>query len=198
MSIHQRIIIFAGLAGLLSMPALAGNIVSNGGFESGASSWTATLGTNFNNYSPAAHAGNGFVDFSCNVQNGTYCQLDQGLMTSSGSAYTVSFWYNSDATGTRANPGLVVSWDGTTLQNITSHTVGYQQFVYSVTGGAGSTLLRFQGEAQGSGLDDVCVSSDNSCSSAATPEPASALLMVTGVALFGLSRRRRVRRSLQK
>lgn len=195
MSIHQRIIIFAGLAGLLSMPALAGNIVQNGDFESGPSGWNGTVGTNFNNFAPAAHAGHGFVDFSCNVQNGTFCQLDQLLLTSS-FAYTLSFWYNSDATGTRANPGLLVSWDGTTLQNITSHTVGYQQFVYSVTGGNGTTLLRFQGEAQASGLDDVCVSADNTCSSAATPEPASALLLVTAIALFGLTGRRRFRRSL--
>ena len=196
MSIHQRIIIFAGLAGLLSMPALAGNIVQNGDFEAGSFAWNATVGTNFNNFPPAAHAGAGFVDFICNVQNGTFCQLDQGLMTSSGSAYTVSFWYNSDATGTRATPGLLVSWGGATLQNITSHTVGYQQFVYNVTGGAGSTLLRFQGEAQASGLDDVCVSSDNSCASAATPEPSSAMLIWSGIALFGLTGRRLVRRSL--
>ena len=196
MSIHQRITIFAGLVGLLSMPALAGNIVQNGGFESLSVGWNATVGTNFNNFAPAAHAGNGYVDFICNVQNGTFCQLDQGLMTSSGSAYTVSFWYNSDDTASRANPGLLVSWGGTTLQNITSHTVGYQQFVYNVTAGSGSTLLRFQGEAQASGLDDVCVSSDNTCASAATPEPSSAFLICSGIALFGLTGRRLVRRSL--
>ena len=168
---------------LISLPAMATNIVINGGFEAGTTSPWVASGWFLGHNPGAAHSGDYFVDVGCH--NVSYlCDLSQTLTTSPGTSYDLSFFLYSDTLSDPGNVELQVLWNGTMVGDILGPNFGYQE--YDVTGlnatGASTQLLFRGSNAPGfSGLDDVSVVISTE-SGAAVPEPATILLLSTGLA----------------
>jgi hypothetical protein len=178
-----------------SVPALAANIVTDPGFESGVPNsytgdmgdgWFVTAGTGaICNVSGAAcgdagpaHTGTqmAFLDWS-----DSFNTISQTLATAIGQTYTISFWVAGD------QPNFLnVTFGGSTLFNGTAPaTPGYVQFTFDSTAASTSTVLAFSGQRTVRGvelLDDVSVTETT------VPEPATWLLMLS--ALVALRRPR--------
>ena len=137
----------------------AGNIVSNGGFETGDfSGWTT--GGNFtstavNTGSFYAHSGTYGAQFG---PVGPLGYLSQTLATAAGKSYLISFWLDSPD-GQTPNEFLV-SWNGTTLlDQINLGAIGWTniQFVVTATGASMVLQFGFRDDPSYLGLDDISV-----------------------------------------
>jgi MYXO-CTERM domain-containing protein len=191
---------------------VAGNLVSNCGFETNSFfSWTLTntsynpnpvIGSSpdpdtgvesftFNGMNP--NSGNEFAALGDSAQTPT--TLAQTFTDIAGTNLTFSFYVSTDNTG----GSLVADFDGTAvapaiLNNIVSS--GYQEYSYAVSA-TGSDTISFieQGPIGGYiGLDDVVVVDPPppNANVASTPEPSSlAFAAVTLLGLLVLARRRR-------
>jgi hypothetical protein len=124
-------------------------LLGNTGFESGATTWTASSGVITNSASQAAHAGSykAWLDGYGTTHTDT---LSQTVTIPSGcGGATLSFWLHVDTdetTTTTAYDKLTVAAKGTTLatySNLDAST-GYVQKTLTVTG-SGSTTVTFTG-----------------------------------------------------
>ena len=176
-------------------PLHAQNLLNNPGFESGLTGWRAT--------GPACDywGGSARVDpasgFGSSPRSGAadaafpqyasscYGQISQNILTTSGGVYNVSFFaaaFGGSPDSFRASFAGVVLMD----QPLTT---SYQLYSFDVTATGSSSVLDLEGwNAPGvEAVDDVSVTR-------VTPEPASFVLMATGLTgLAGLARRRRKR-----
>jgi hypothetical protein len=201
---------FASGAAAASVAAPSGpaNLVNNGSFELGDPSqvpgagawnlydnpvgWTVTGPSGLelrNGVAGTAQDGNVFAE----LDSAGNVTISQTLDTVAGKTYDLSFWY-SDRPGTGAATngmtfsagslsGTLDGHDNTGSDNDWHLYTG--QFVASQTG---PTTLTF---AAGGISDSYGESLDNIRVTAAVPEPATCALMASGLALLGLSRRRR-------
>ena len=167
---------FKATAGLIALAVLAGpaaqaqNLVQNGGFETGNFlSWTVadSIGNTTvrasdpTGFEGPSHSGSFFAGFGNN--SNTDGSISQELTTTSGQAYTISFYLdnNSAAAGYDATPNdFSATFGSTTLQfqsDIAPET--YQKYSYIVTAQSAQTLLTFAGydNPYHLGLDDVSV-----------------------------------------
>ena len=189
--------------------AMAGNIVTNGGFETGdLTGWT----TNRNALDPwiigppgyssqggpsSAHSGLYFVTEGCDVLGGpcvgagaTEDYLYQDLTTVPGGIYTLSFYYDQGRECGGGTCELEVLFGGVSVLDLKLSSgrntdPGYS--FYSVTGltaTSTTTRLQFDGNQDYSfdALDDVSVSQ--------IPEPTSLILGGIGLLTLGLCRSR--------
>jgi hypothetical protein len=186
--------------------SIAGNLVANCGFESGDfTSWTTsgndvplTLGNlygvegvdPFDGISP--NSGDNQAFFADLVANST--TLQQMIATTATDLYTVSFFVAQDTSigkqDTESN-GFSASFGGVTLTSLTGVPVqGYTEYSFLVTASSSSSLLSltFGNDLGEFLLDDISVVNDTP---AATPEPATFLLLGTGLAGFAGALRRR-------
>jgi hypothetical protein len=123
-------------------------LLGNTGFESGATTWTASSGVITNSSSQAAHAGSwkAWLDGYGTTHTDT---LSQTVTIPSGcTGATLSFWLHVDTaeTGTTAYDKLTVAAGGTTLatySNVNASS-GYVQKTLTVSG-TGSKTLTFTG-----------------------------------------------------
>ena len=187
---------------------VAGNLVSNCGFETGDfTGWTIGGDTDnpggyyFGVDGFDANSGNdgAFMSQDFNDDGIGSVSLSQTLATTAGDTYSVSFWLDQD---TPPYVNYIHSFDSTfgssTLLNITPRValpgaVGtYTQYTYSETATGASTALTFSFENDDWfwSFDDVSVT-DTSAS--ATPEPSTWIL--AGAALGALFLLKRVRSS---
>jgi hypothetical protein len=185
--------------------AVAGNLVTNCGFETGDfTGWTIdgnTLNPGDNYYGVDgidANSGNfgaymsqDFVDAGM-VPVG----LSQMLATSVGSVYDITFWLEQDTAPTLGyTHAFTASWGGTAIQSLTP-TVGspgsvgsftQYSFVETATGTSTALQFSFENDDQYWSFDDVSV-----VGTATTPEPSTGV--VGGISLGALlllwSRRR--------
>jgi hypothetical protein len=164
--------------------AIAGNLVVNCGFETGnQNGWTETRaspGTLFGitGIAPAS----GLYAHYFGATAGIDDAIAQVLVTTPGQAYLVSFMLDTSGL---APAHFNVSWNGSTLLDLTN-PVDQPFTAYSfVVFGTGSDTLRFASHDQFgfTQLDDVSVVTTD------TPEPASLAILATAVA--GLAARRR-------
>jgi hypothetical protein len=188
-------------AGASLCDGIAGNIVTNCGFETGNfTPWTVVDPSGFtvlggpSDAPSGPNSGNFFADLGALGSDGT---LSQTLTTVPGQTYNFAFWLASD--GDTPND-FTATWDATNVFTQASiPAMPYTLFTFSETAAAPSTTITFLERNDNGflGLDDVSVVPTGA---AAAPEPGTlgsclALGLVTGGVL--LARRRKARFSLQ-
>ncbi|MET8277679.1 M28 family peptidase [Micromonospora sp. NPDC005174] len=128
-----------------------GQVIGNGGFESGTTPWTASSGVITNSGSQPARTGSykAWLDGYGSSHTDT---LSQSVTVPAGcSSYTLSFWLHVDTaetTGSTAYDKLTVQVGSTTLATYSNLNAasGYAQRTFSVAGFAGQTVtLKFTG-----------------------------------------------------
>ena len=184
--IAGRVTAFFAIAALASMPALAQNIVTNGGFETGDF-------TGFTVNSPSGltsvgydspHSGSFAAGFGSFLGQES---ISQALTTSPGQMYNISFWaLNPTQDGTNS---LMFAFGGTQFTPTNVNDV-YTQFMFSGVATGNSTMLQIFGEnsADRTHVDDISVSA---AGMSTVPEPSSLALLGTGlVGLVPIVRRK--------
>ena len=166
--------------------AVAGNLVQNCGFETGASGWDFSSNLLRRTSDPFyVHSGRRGVSGGT---VGGLGHLTQDIATTPGQTYTVSFWYRS--TGAFTNQ-LFASFAGQTLLDAYNLPAGdWLQYSFDVAAlGPVSTLdLGLRNDPNYDALDDVSVTA----ASTVTPEPGTWALLASGLAAVGgVARRRR-------
>jgi hypothetical protein len=185
------------LSAILAGHASAGNLIVNGGFETGdLTGWTMTgnyvagddgVVMQDGSVNPIfPHSGSYLVNFSNYASDGA-AGITQDVATSPGQSYTLSYWFTTNADGSPANPNeFQVTWDGSVLIDMTnfpSLQKVWTNYTFTVTG-TGSDIVGFSGyqDADRNGLDDISLVA----SSSAVPEPSTlALLGVAAVTALG-------------
>ncbi len=170
------------LAGLAALPghASAGNLVQNGGFESGdLGHWTEVGNTGY-----GVVGCGGAPEGDCQAffgPIGSTGGISQSLATSPGAIYAISFIFNSDG----GTPGAFeVDFGGQTLVSLANPpAAGNQSFAFDATATTANTVLQLQFQ------DDTGFMSVDAVQVASVPEPAGFVLMSAG--LLGLAARRR-------
>ena len=186
------LIVLAVLIAGVGQVKAGGNLIVNGGFETGDfTGWAVTHngstmveadGFVYGGMTYHSHTGNYFAALGSNNILDT---LSQTLTTDAGQSYTISLWLASD--GRTANEFKVI-WDGTTLSDQTNIPAqGYVEQTYTVQGTGSDTFTVAAGDVPGYlSLDDVSVIA------ASVPEPTSLTLLALGAAsLAGYCWRRR-------
>lgn len=176
----------AAVGALGLTPAMAANIVTNGGFETGdLTGWSGTVLSN--PYSGVICLGAGSVaEGSCELflgTNGASSTVSQVLGTVAGQSYAVSFSFKTDGSG--APNSFSVDFGNSSLYNVvnaTSTTAQTFTFTGSAVGAATALVFNFKNDPGYFFLDAVSVS--------AVPEPQTFALAAVG--LVGLLARRRV------
>lgn len=208
MSTSRRLLnclaLLAAGALVAAAPALAspiacnvpGNIVVNCGFESGTSPWVlsgdlAYFGTDI------YHIHSGTVSMHMGSTTSTLAtgnHLSQDLVTTPGATYSLSFWLaNTDDSGPAAS--FEAFWNGSAIAAslMTAGDTSFSEYTFAgLTAGSGDTTLEFEAYSLHGYyyLDDVSVVQSQA---SPVPEPASALLLLTGALLLAglaVSRRR--------
>ncbi|MEV1015364.1 M28 family peptidase [Micromonospora sp. NPDC049801] len=128
-----------------------GQVIGNGGFESGGTPWTASSGVITSSSGQAARTGSykAWLDGYGSTHTDT---LSQSVTVPAGCAsYTLSFWLHIDTaetTGSTAYDKLTVQVGSTTLATYSNLNAasGYTQRTFNVAGFAGQTVtLKFTG-----------------------------------------------------
>ncbi|MFI5925650.1 M28 family peptidase [Micromonospora sp. NPDC051543] len=128
-----------------------GQVVGNGGFESGSTPWTASSGVITNSSGQAARTGSykAWLDGYGSTHTDT---LSQSVTVPAGCAsYTLSFWLHIDTAETTTSTAydkLTVQVGSTTLATYSNLNAasGYTQRTFNVAGFAGQTVtLKFTG-----------------------------------------------------
>ncbi len=186
------------IVSLVSAPAFAQNLLSNGSFETGYfNDWTS--GGNFEFTEVVSGP---FYDYS-GPEDGTYYAvlgpygspgtLSQAFSDQAGAQYTFSFYLAAAGD----DPSFFSAmWDGNTVLSLTDPSTGngrsWEQYSFTETGtGSDSITFTFQDDYGYIALDNVSVSSTGGTGS--TPEPSSFVLLGSGLLVLGKIARRRFR-----
>ncbi|MGB0062881.1 MAG: PEP-CTERM sorting domain-containing protein [Terracidiphilus sp.] len=171
--------------------AVAGNLVSNCGFETGDfTGWTE--GGNFEFTQVVSGA---FYDYSGANSGSFYAtlgpvgsdgSLSETLSTSDGTDYTFDFYFASVGD---SPSDFSAYWDGTQLLSLSDPNTGagFTLYSYSVTGTGSDTIqFDFRDDPAYTALDDISVAPSTS----PVPEPANLSLLLLGLAAVVMGRQR--------
>lgn len=161
--------------------------ITNGDFESGDfTGWTLAGSQDLTGVTLDYQHGGLYAAFFGEV--GAPSSIAQSLSTTAGQTYSVSFWI-SNLGGNPLNPNTFstaeVLVDGASAWSLSDKTVtDYTQYQFQFTAAASSTELAFSLRHDETFwlLDDIVVS--------AVPEPATVLLLISGLGLLAVQRRR--------
>lgn len=169
----------------LSSQALAVNLVSNGGFETGDfTAWSTQGATNnlFQVSSVTPHTGSYSVLFAeLEVDDD---EIYQTVPTANGQQYTLDFWVYNIGLG---DDGMHVEWEGNTVFNLNPLDIpleSWLQYSLPLTATMDGSELRLGGfdVPLGFYVDDISLT--------AVPEPSSLLLAATALLALVFRRRR--------
>ena len=197
MKLRGSVLLFAAACFLATAPAwaaasicdaVAGNLVTNCGFETGDfTGWTqgGNTGFTFVTSNPVyVFSGNFGAQLGPVGSDGT---LSQNVGAAGVTSYNVSFWLRNDG-GTPND--FTVFWNGVDVgpDLVNANGFAYSLFSGTLSGNAGaganSLMFVFRQDPAVWGLDDVVVTS-------AIPEPGSLILMGSGIlGLAGVIRRK--------
>ena len=207
----KKIIALAALAVLSAGASAATNLFSNGSFEdvstaqastnwsivTGATGWTvsATGSTRGlpvglevrNDVVGTAEDGNNFIELDGNQND----KISQSFGVTAGKSYEISFWY-ADRPGIAASSegfGYTVTGQSTT-KLLGSFGTNWHEAIIDFTAAPGQKSATFSIWALGTS-DSVGTSFDNFSAVAVVPEPGTLGLFAAGLAVLGLSARRR-------
>jgi PEP-CTERM motif-containing protein len=179
----------AALATASMCDAVAGNLVLNCGFETGAFNpeWTtmpAASGSGLFVYSDP-HSGTFDAEFA--ATGGLNDYIYQNLATTAGTIYDVNFWV--DASRGDGSNQFVANWGGVNFFSLPGVVLGgYINYDFLLPATSTSTQLEFGGQnaPDYTYLDDITVVP------ATTPEPSSIFLFASGLIAIGGSIKRRI------
>ncbi len=159
---------------------VANNLVSNCGFESGSfDAWTGSTTTSFQSGVDQASPYSGAYGAYLGAFGAT-TELTQSLTTAPGKSYLIQFALMNDTTPTLGNTNsLSIVFDGNLLFSQTDTSAdNYQLYSFLSTASSTNTALSFlsRNDAGYFDLDSISVV-------ASTPEPASWVLLGTGLGL---------------
>ncbi len=199
MKISTRSLFAAAIAAttLMASQALAQNLVTNPGFETGDLSGYTTFG-NFNTGNNGVTQGNdtgGPYAGSYLLEIGNYSYqgiagISQTISTVAGQDYTISLYYAESGDNSGGAQLFNVSWDGATVGSRDDEPpTPYELLSYNVVG-TGSDVLSLSGYSNSgyNNVDNLSVVATTMVSGA--PEPSTWLLMITGIGGIGLMLRR--------
>jgi hypothetical protein len=179
-----RASLLIALVGFTNATANAQNLVSNPGFESGATDWVFA---GIAHLSDGANAHTGANETQFSGFDSTTGTVTQSVPTTIGTEYLISFWATSDgfsvADGNEldASFGDVGSDDLTDIGTLGAHSRDpYTQYSFEETADATSTPLQFFGEDPYGNiwLDDISVTA---VVTPPVPEPGTLVLFGSGM-----------------
>jgi len=206
----KKIIALATLAALSATASAAGNLFTDGSFESivqasgtwgtytSVPGWTVTKANGQatstgleirNNVAGTAEDGHNFIELD-GYEND---MIKQSFATTVGKDYEISFWFEDRAGVKAASQGFLATVkSGSSLSThfgaVGDNGTAWHLVTLDFT--AGSTTSVFSIKATGTS-DGYGTSFDNFQAAAAVPEPASMGLFAAGIAVLGLTARRR-------
>jgi len=206
----KKIIALAALAAASVSASAATNLFTDGSFESISQSagtwntyntvagWTVTQA----GFLPSSHGLEIRNDIAGTAQDGhNFIELDgyendritQSFATTIGQSYEVSFWYQNRAGVAAGSEGFdaVVLSGGVSSASLVGNAASSGWLQEKIVFTAGSSFTTFTVAATGAS-DSLGTSFDN-FSAIAVPEPATMGLFAAGLAILGLSARRRRR-----
>ena len=189
-------LVLGGLIGLCGFTPFSGrsqNLLQNGDFSNGLTSWSTQLIARFdtgnavmlltNNPDPYARTYNGYAGFGASLSSSTE-SVSQTVATSIGISYEISF-YAQTAAGYKTSDWLNFGSLSVNLSPTLGTDGTWKQFDFVTTATAAQTILSFQHSTDLGAALYLSNVSVTALTVTPTPEPSSLALLALGAAGLG-------------